>query len=74
IGAYEKPPAMPVDTFFVLHFVWDKNVAQMLVKKCVNSVSTNEYKLKHISGCEYFISIRYVWNMSFVRSVKVMTN
>ncbi|MCV5888918.1 hypothetical protein OFN71_37495, partial [Escherichia coli] len=61
-------------SFFVLHFVWDKNVAQMLVKKCVNSVSTNEYKLKHISGYEYFISIRYVWNMSFVRSVKVMTN
>lgn len=59
--------------FFRFTFFRDVNVAQILVKKCVNSVSTNEWKLQNISGDEYHFSIRYVWNMAFVRWVKVMT-
>ncbi|BDR17359.1 MULTISPECIES: hypothetical protein [Vibrio diabolicus subgroup] len=59
--------------FFRFTFFRGIDVAQILVKKCVNSVSTNEWKLQDISGDEYDFSIRYVWNMAFVRSVKVMT-
>lgn len=59
--------------FFRFTFFRGFDVAQILVKKCVNSVSTNEWKLQDISGDEYDFSIRYVWNMAFVRSVKVMT-